>query len=97
VQKSVKEYRIYIFINQGTRQAEESHSYMVRRVIDQERSHGKGARIVTERYIENWLKAGEPLTGPDKSDGVPYWMAARILYITKVYQIFMQRLQEKEE
>ena len=97
VQKSVKEYRIYIFMNNEPTQAVRKHAYIVRRVIDQERSHGKGARIVTERYIENWLKAGEPVTGPDKSDGVPYWMAARILYITKVYQIFTELLQEDEE
>ncbi len=96
VQKSVKEYRIYIFMNHETSQAVQKYSYMVRRVIDQERSHGKGARIVTERYIENWLKDGEPVIGPDKSDGVPYWMAARILYITKVYQIFTECLQQEE-
>jgi len=96
VQKSAKEYRIYIFMNHEPNQTVQKHSYMVRRVIDQERSHGKGARIVTERYIENWLKDGEPFTESDKSDGVPYWMAARILYITKVYQIFMEQLQEEE-
>ena len=93
VQKSVKEYRIYIFMNLEPTQDVRKYSYMIRRVIDQEKSHGKGARIVTERYIENWLKDGEPLAGFDRSDGVPYWMAARILYITKVHQIFTEKLQ----
>jgi hypothetical protein len=92
VQKSVKEYRIYIFMNLEATQTVPEHSYMIRRVIDQEKSHGKGARIVTERYIENWLKEGEPGIDPDRSDSVPYWMAARILYITKVYQNFTELL-----
>jgi len=92
VQKSVKEYRIYIFMNREPTQTIQEHSYMIRRVIDQERSHGKGARIVTERYIENWLKDGEPVTAPHRSDSVPYWMASRILYITKVYQNFTELL-----
>ena len=95
VQTSVKEYRIYIFMNLEPAQTVQEHSYMIRRVIDQERSHGKGARIVTERYIENWLKEGEPLTDPQGSDSVPYWMAARILYITKVYQRFTELLQRE--
>jgi hypothetical protein len=95
VQQSVKEYRIYIFMNSEPTQAVKSHSYMVRRVIDQERSHGKGARIVTERYIENWLKEGETVSEPDRPDDVPYWLAARILYITKVYQVFTEHLQEE--
>jgi hypothetical protein len=93
VQKSVKEYRIYIFMNLEPNQDVRKHAYMVRRVIDQEKSHGKGARIVTERYIENWLKDGATVTGFDGSDGVPYWMATRILYITKVHQIFTEKLQ----
>jgi hypothetical protein len=97
VQRSVKEYRIYIFMNLEPTLDVQKHSYMVRRVIDQEKSHGKGARIVTERYIENWLKDGEPVAGFDKSDGVPYWMAARILYITKVHQIFTEKLQGEIE
>ena len=97
VQKSVKEYRIYIFMNLEPTKDAQKHSYMIRRVIDQEQSRGKGARIVTERYIENWLKDGEPVAGFDRSDGVPYWMAARILYITKVHQIFTEKLQGEEE
>ena len=59
VQQSVKEYRIYIFINREPNQSVQTYTYRVRRVIDQEKSHGKGARIVTERYIENWLNEGE--------------------------------------
>lgn len=97
VQKSVKEYRIYIFMNLEPTQAVQKHSYMVRRVIDHEKSLGKGARIVTERYIENWLNDGGPVAGPDRSDGVPYWMAARILYITKVYQVFTALLSENHQ
>ncbi len=97
VQMSVKEYRIYIFMNPEPTQAIQDHSYMIRRVIDQERSHGKGARIVTERYIENWLKDGEPVTDPHRSDRVPYWMAARILYITKVYQKFTDALNQQKK
>jgi hypothetical protein len=89
----IKEYRIYIFMNLEPNQDVRKHAYMVRRVIDQEKSHGKGARIVTERYIENWLKDGATVTGFDGSDGVPYWMATRILYITKVHQIFTEKLQ----
>ena len=97
VQTSVKEYRIYIFMNLESTQTVQEHAYMIRRVIDQERLHGKGARIVTERYIENWLKEGEPVAEPDRSDNVPYWMASRILYITKVYQTFTELLQGEGE
>ena len=92
VQQTVKEYRIYIFLNPETGQDSRHHAYMIRRVIDQEKSLGKGARIVTERYIENWLKEGEAFAGPDISDGVPYWKAARILYISKIYQMFKEKL-----
>ena len=93
VQQTVKEYRIYIFLNPEPNQDGGHHAYMVRRIIDQEKSLGKGVRIVTERYIENWLKEGESVVGPDISDGVPYWKAARILYISKVYQMFNDQLQ----
>ncbi len=97
VQTSVKEYRIYIFMKLEPTPAIQEHAYLIRRVIDQERSHGKGARIVTERYIENWLKEGGPLTDPHRSESVPYWMAARILYITKVYQNFTEFLRGERE
>ncbi len=97
VQQSAKEYRIYIFMNHEARKNEQAYTYMIRRVIDQEKSHGKGARIVTERYIENWLKEGEVVTEPERPEDVPYWMAARVLYITKVYQIFTALLSENHK
>lgn len=95
IRQSVKEYRIYIFTDLELTQAVKAHAYLVRRVIDQEKSHGKGARIVTERYIENWLEQGETAGGYGRPRDVPYWMAARILYISKIYQIFKEALQEE--
>ena len=94
VQHSVKEYRILIFVNPEPSQPGQPHTYMVRRMIDQEKSLGKGARIVTERYIENWLKEGEVINGSEMSAGVPLWKATRILYISKLYQMFTECLQE---
>jgi hypothetical protein len=95
VQPSAKEYRIYIFMNIDPMQVVQPHHYLVRRVIDEEISRGKGARIVTERYIENWLKEGETLSLLERQEALPHWMAAKILYITKVYQIFTERLKEE--
>ena len=95
VKPLAKEYRIYIFMNIDPMQVVQPHHYLVRRVIDEEISHGKGARIVTERYIENWLKEGETLSLLDSQEALPHWMAAKILYITKVYQIFTERLKEE--
>lgn len=97
IRKSVKEYRIYIFTNLELKQASRKHAYLVRRVIDREKSHGKGARIVTERYIENWLEQGDAAGGYGRPEDVPYWMAARILYITKIYHIFKEALQKEEK
>ena len=93
VQQSVKEYRIYIFMNRDPTQSVQTYTYRVRRVIDQEKSHGKGTKIVTERYIENWLNEGETAVGPDRPETLPHWMTARILHITKVYQLFTEKLQ----
>ena len=93
VRQSIKEYRIYIFMNREPTQTAQTHAYMVRRVIDQERSHGKGTRIVTERYIENWLNEGETAIGSDRPEVLPHWMTARILYITKVYQVFTEKIE----
>ena len=95
VQPPAKEYRIYIFMNIDPMQVVQPHHYLVRRVIDEEFSHGKGARIVTERYIENWLKEGETLSLHESQEVLPHWMAAKILYITKVYQIFTECLKEE--
>ena len=95
VQPQAKEYRIYIFMNIDPLQVVQPHHYVVRRVIDEEISRGKGARIVTERYIENWLKEGETLSLLESQGAMPHWMAAKILYITKVYQIFTERLKEE--
>lgn len=93
IRQATREYRIYIFIGHEPNQAVQTHAYMVRRVIDQERSHGKGTRIVTERYIENWLEQGEAGPAFDRLEDVPEWMTARILYITKVYQGFTEKVE----
>ena len=93
VRQSAKEYRIYVFMNHEPAQAVQTYAYRVRRVIDQERSLGKGARIVTERYIENWLDEGETAAIPDRPEAPPDWMPPRILHITKVYQIFTEKLE----
>lgn len=95
VQPPAKEYRIYIFMNIDPMQVVQPHHYLVRRVVDEEISHGKGTRIVTERYIENWLKEGEALSLLESQEDLPHWIAAKILYITKVYQIFTERLKEE--
>jgi hypothetical protein len=95
IRQSVKEYRIYIFTNLEPKQVPQTHAYMVRRVIDQEKSHAKGARIVTERYIENWLEKGETVSGYSRPEDVPYWKAARILYISKVYQNFTASIERE--
>jgi hypothetical protein len=97
VRQTVKEYRIYIFMNLEPTKTVQTHAYMVHRMIDQERSHGKGARIVTERYIENWLTEGETVDESDRPDDFSHWMTARILYITKVYQTFTECLQREVE
>lgn len=96
IRQAAKEYRIYIFVGQEPNQVMQTHAYMIRRVIDQERSHGKGTRIVTERYIENWLERGEANAGFDRLEDVPGWMTAKILYITKVYEVFIEKLQGEE-
>jgi len=95
VQPPAKEYRIYIFMSIDPKQVVRPHHYMIRRVIDEEISHGKGARIVTERYIEKWLKEKETLSLLEGQEAANHWMAAKILYISKVYQIFTERLKEE--
>jgi hypothetical protein len=95
VQPPAKEYRIYIFMNIDPLQVVQAHHYVVRRVIDEEISFGKGARIVTERYIESGLKEGETLSLLESQEALLHWMAAKILYITKVYQIFTEHLKEE--
>jgi hypothetical protein len=95
VQPPAKEYRIYIFMNIDPLQVVQAHHYVVRRVIDEEISLGKGARIVTERYIESGLKEGETLSLLESQEALLHWMAAKILYITKVYQIFTEHLKEE--
>ena len=97
VKQSVKEYRIYIFLNPEPEKTAHTHAYMVHRIIDQERSHGKGARIVTERYIENWLSQGETVVGSEKPEDLSRWLTARILYITKIYQVFTARISENHQ
>ena len=94
VQTSVKEYRIYIFMNMDPLQVSQPNCYAIRRLIDAESSYGKGARVVTERYLETWLKNEETVSGSTGLDEMPYWMGAKILYITKVYQTFIDRLEE---
>lgn len=95
VQPSVKEYRICIFKNPESKGSGQLYAYLIRRMIDQERSLGKGAWIVTERYIENWLKEGQAAPGIDRSDAAPAGITVRILYISNLHQIFTERLREE--
>lgn len=94
VQSPVREYRIFIFMNRDATQALPSPSYLLRRLIDEERTRGNGSGFITERYIQNWLKIGDLVSKGGEPDVVPDLVAARILYISKVYQMYKERLQE---
>jgi hypothetical protein len=94
VQAPAREYRIFIFMNHDTTPSLPSPSYLLRRLIDEERTRGKGSGFITERYIQNWLKLGDVGSKGAEPEAMPDLVAAKILYITKVYQMFEERLQE---
>ena len=87
-----KEYRIHIFttgINDATQQ---KRRYAVRRLIDEKMDGKRGTRMITERYLENWLEGGEFVSGDAEADAVLEWGSSRILYISKLYERFERRL-----
>ena len=95
IQAHAREYRIFIFMNRVSTQTLPSPCYLLRRLIDEEKTSGRGSGVITERYIQNWLKLGDVISKGGVPDEVPDLLAARILYITKVYQMFSEHLYEE--
>lgn len=89
----LKEYRIYIFMNIDAAQAWKPQAYAVRRLIDKEGARGTRARMVTERYMESWIIKADGSSEFDGLNSHPNWIASRVLYITKVFKTFSDRLE----
>jgi hypothetical protein len=87
-----KEYRIHIFTTRADNETERERRYAVRRLIDEKMDGKRGTRMITERYLENWLEGGEFVSGDTDADKALEWGSSRILYISKLYERFKRKL-----
>ena len=87
-----KEYRIHIFTIRADYNTAQKRRYAVRRLIDEKRDGKRGTRMITERYLENWLEGGEFVSGDAEADNALEWGSSRILYISKLYERFKRKL-----
>ena len=92
-----KEYRIYIFVSRADHATDQKRRYAVRRLIDEKKDGKRGTRMITERYLENWLEAGEFVSGEAEADQDLEWGSSRILYISKLFEKFKMRLAAETE
>ncbi len=95
VAQPVKEYRIHIFTTRADYETEQKRRYAVRRLIDVKMDGKRGTRMVTEHYLENWLERGEFVSGDAEADKALEWGSSRILYISKLYELFEMKLAEE--
>ncbi len=87
-----KEYRIHIFTTRADSDTEQKRRYAVRRLIDEKMDGKRGTRMITERYLENWLEGGEFVSGDADADKALEWGNSRIIYISKLYERFKRKL-----
>ena len=92
-----KEYRIHIFTSRAGLSMEHRRRYSIRRLIDEKKDGKRGARMITERYVENWLEGGEFVSGDDEAEQALEWVSSRILYISKLYGKFSTCLDSPQE
>jgi len=90
-----KEYRIHIFTTRANSHTEHKRRYAVRRLIDEKMDGKRGTRMITERYLENWLESGEFVSGDADADNALEWGSSRILYISKLYEKFKRKLNQE--
>jgi len=87
-----KEYRIHIFTARTDNGNDQKRRYAVRRLIDEKMDGKRGTRMITERYLENWLEGGEFVSGDAEAEKALEWGSSRILYISKLFERFKRKL-----